>query len=319
MNEILKKIGAVTIVPVIKVRDIENAVPLAQALCRGGLPAAEITFRAAGAQEAIRRIRSAVPEMLVGAGTVLTTEQADRAIDAGAQFLVSPGLNPKVTRHVLEHGVTMLPGCATPAECECAMELGLDTVKFFPAEAAGGLPMIKAMSAPYGNLHFMPTGGIKPENLDSYLAFDKVLACGGTWMVKESLIEAHQFDRIEQLTREAVQTMLGLRVQHVGINCKNSGEASALGDALRALSLSKEEKLVSYFSGSLFELMKTPGRGTNGHVALGVSHLQRAVDYLQLRGVSFDDSSRQYAEDGSLRLIYLQEEFGGFALHLSQN
>lgn len=319
MNDILKRISAVTVVPVIKINDIENAVPLAQALCRGGLPAAEVTFRAAGADEAIRRIRAAVPEMLVGAGTVLTTEQADKAIEAGAQFIVSPGFNPKVTKHVSERGVAMLPGCATPAECEGAMELGLDAVKFFPAEPAGGISMIKAMCAPYSNLHFMPTGGIKPENLDSYLSFNKILACGGTWMVKENLIVNHQFDEIERLTRQAVQTMLGLRVQHVGINCTSNDEASALGDTLSMLSLPKEEQPLSYFSGSLFELMKQPGRGTHGHIALGVNHLQRAVEYLKLRGVCFDEESCQYKENGELRLIYLKGEFGGFAIHLLEN
>ncbi|MCH4239622.1 MAG: bifunctional 4-hydroxy-2-oxoglutarate aldolase/2-dehydro-3-deoxy-phosphogluconate aldolase [Oscillospiraceae bacterium] len=316
MNEILKRIGAVTIVPVIKITDVDNAVPLAQALCRGGLPAAEITFRAAGAEEAIRRIRSAVPEMLVGAGTVLTTEQADKAIEAGAQFLVSPGLNIHVTKHVLDRGMTMLPGCATPAECEAAMALGLDAVKFFPAEPAGGISMIKAMSAPYSGLHFMPTGGIKPENLDSYLSFDRILACGGTWMVKESLIEDHRFDEIERLTREAVKSMLGLHVRHVGINCANNSAASSLGDALSSLSLEKTETPLSYFNGGLFELMKQPGRGTNGHVALGVHHLERAIAYFKLRGIPFDESSCQYDESGKLRLIYLDKEFGGFAIHL---
>ena len=205
MNEILEKIGKTAIVPVVLLENAKDAKPLARALCDGGLPCAEVTFRTEAAEEGIRVMAEEFPQMLVGAGTVLTTDQADRAIAAGARFIVSPGLNPRVVKHCLEKGITMLPGTATPSDVERAMEFGLDAVKFFPAEAAGGLEMIKALAAPYVSMKFMPTGGINEKNLRSYLDFPRVLACGGSWMVKGELIRAGKFDEIRELTRKAVE------------------------------------------------------------------------------------------------------------------
>ena len=226
MKDLFKQLHDFGLVPVIKITKVENAVPLAKALKEGGLNCAEITFRTACAKEAIAEITKAVPDMLVGAGTILTTEQADAAIEAGSKFIVSPGLNPKVVKHCLEKGIPVLPGCATPSEVEQALELGLKAVKFFPAEAAGGLNMIKSMSAPYGNLMFMPTGGINEDNMLSYLSFNKIIACGGSFMVKDSLIDAGNFEEITKLTRSAVMKMLGFKLAHIGINCENKEKAS---------------------------------------------------------------------------------------------
>lgn len=205
MNEVLEKIQKIGIVPVVVLNDAKDAAPLAKALCDGGLPCAEVTFRTDAAEESIRIMSTEFPQMLVGAGTVLTTEQVDRAVAAGAKFIVSPGLNPKVVKYCIEKGVPVTPGTCTPSEVEQAIELGLEVVKFFPAEPAGGLNMIKAMAAPYVGMKFMPTGGINPKNVREYLAFDKILACGGSWMVKGSLVDAGEFDKIEELTREAVE------------------------------------------------------------------------------------------------------------------
>lgn len=205
MHEILEKIKEIGIVPVVALDDESDALPLARALSEGGLPCAEITFRTAAAEEAIRRISEECPEMLVGAGTVLTTEQADRAMAAGARFLVSPGFNPRVVRHCVEKGYLFTPGCSTPSDVEQAIENGLKVIKFFPAEPAGGLPMIRALAAPYREIQFMPTGGISPKNVGEYLSYDRILACGGTWMVKEGLIKEKAFDKISQLAREAAQ------------------------------------------------------------------------------------------------------------------
>ena len=205
MNEILEKIGKTAIVPVVLLENAKDAKPLARALCDGGLPCAEVTFRTEAAEEGIRVMAEEFPQMLVGAGTVLTTDQADRAIAAGARFIVSPGLNPRVVKHCLEKGITMLPGTATPSALERGYVFGLFAVKIFPAEAAGGLAMIRAMAAPYINMKFMPTGGINEKNLRSYLDFPRVLACGGSWMVKGELIRAGKFDEIRELTRKAVE------------------------------------------------------------------------------------------------------------------
>lgn len=205
MHEILEKIRKIGIVPVVALDDAKDALPLAEALQQGGLPCAEITFRTQAAEEAIRLISRECPEMLVGAGTVLTTEQADRAAAAGAEFLVSPGFNPRVVKHCVKKGILITPGCSTPSDIEQALENGLDVVKFFPAEPSGGLKMIQALAAPYGQVRFMPTGGIHPENAREYLRCSRVLACGGSWMVKSELIKTGAFDKIRQLSQEAAQ------------------------------------------------------------------------------------------------------------------
>lgn len=205
MNEVLSKIQEIGIVPVVVLNDAKDAAPLAKALCDGGLPCAEVTFRTDAAEESIRIMTEQFPEMLVGAGTVLTTDQVDRAAAAGARFMVSPGLNPKVVRHCVDRNILITPGCANPSDIEQALEYGLDVVKFFPAEPSGGLKMIKAMAAPYVGVKFMPTGGINQTNVKDYLAYDRILACGGSWMVKESLIHEGRFDEVKRLAEEAVK------------------------------------------------------------------------------------------------------------------
>ena len=211
MTEMMTTLKRIGIVPVVVLDDAKDALPLAEALMEGGLPCAEVTFRTDAAEESIRQMAQEYPEMIVGAGTVLTTEQADRAAGAGARFIVSPGFNPRVTKYVLDKGIPMTPGVCTPSEAEGAMELGLDVVKFFPAEPAGGLAMIKAMAAPYVNLHFMPTGGINAKNVREYLAYDRIVACGGSWMVKGDLIRAGRFDDIRKLVREAADIVKEIR------------------------------------------------------------------------------------------------------------
>ena len=203
MDTTFEKLEKFGVIPVIALDDPDDALPLAAALTDGGLPCAEVTFRTAAAEESIRRITAAYPDMLVGAGTVLTTQQVDRAVAAGAKFIVSPGLNPNVVRHCLEKGVPAAPGCCTPSEIEQAIELGFSVVKFFPAEAMGGLKTIKALAAPYTGLRFMPTGGINASNLRIYLEYPRVLACGGSWMVSKELIRAHDFAQITELVRQA--------------------------------------------------------------------------------------------------------------------
>lgn len=205
MNEVLEKIQEIGIVPVVVLDDAKDAAPLAKALCEGGLPCAEVTFRTAAAEESIRIMSEQFPEMLVGAGTVLTTEQVDRAVAARAKFIVSPGMNPRIVKYCVEKGILITPGCANPSDIEQALENGLDVVKFFPAEPAGGLKMIKAMAAPYVGVKFMPTGGINQNNVRDYLAYDRILACGGSWMVKGDLVAAGEFDKIKELAAEAVE------------------------------------------------------------------------------------------------------------------
>ena len=204
MDKVLEQIQEIGIVPVVVLNDAKDAEPLAKALCDGGLACAEVTFRTAAAEESIRIMSEKFPDMLVGAGTVLTTEQVDRAVAAGAKFIVSPGLNPRIVKYCVDKGILITPGCANPSDIEQALEQGLEVVKFFPAEAAGGLKMIKAMAAPYVGVKFMPTGGINQNNVREYLAYDRILACGGSWMVKSDLVDAGKFDEIAKLARECV-------------------------------------------------------------------------------------------------------------------
>lgn len=315
--DIIKDLHDFGLVPVIKITDVKNAIPLAQALAKGGLNCAEITFRTACAKEAIAEITRAMPDMLVGAGTVLTPEQADEAIEAGAKFIVSPGLNPRVVKHCIERNVPILPGCATPSEVEQAIELGLKAVKFFPAEAAGGLNMIKSMSAPYGQIKFMPTGGINEENMLDYLAFNKIIACGGSFMVKDSLIEAGNFEEITRLTRNAVMKMLGFKLVHVGINCENKEKALKGAQLLSTLfGLDYKVGNSSTFAGTEFELMHTKYLGANGHIAMATNFPDRAKAYLEKMGIEFNEETAKYDDKGNLTVIYLKEEICGFAIHL---
>lgn len=211
MNDILNQLEKCMIVPVVVLENAKDAKPLGEALCNGGLPCAEVTFRTEAAEESIRIMSESFPDMLVGAGTVLTTEQVDRAVNAGAKFIVSPGFDEEIVDYCLEKGITVLPGCATPSEVAKAVKRELEVVKFFPAEQAGGLPMIKAMAAPYTMVKFMPTGGINPENVKDYLAFNKIFACGGSWMVKNTLVQNQEFDKICELSKEAVTIAKSIR------------------------------------------------------------------------------------------------------------
>lgn len=319
MNDVLKKIQNIGIVPVVVLDDAKDAEPLAAALIKGGLPCAEVTFRTAAAEEAIKIMAGKFPEMLVGAGTVLTTEQVDRAVNAGAKFIVAPGLNPTIVKYCLEKGIPMVPGVNNPSNIEAALELGLDVVKFFPAEASGGLEMIKAMAAPYTTVKFMPTGGVNAKNICDYLAFDKIIACGGSWMVKKDLVAAGKYDDIQKLTEEAVRTMLGFNLRHIGINCEDEDSAISVADKFDNLfGFTKKVGNSSVFAGIEVEAMKKIGRGAKGHIAIGTNSVARAKNYLEtVKGVKFIEDSAVYKND-KLTAIYMEGEIGGFAVHLVQ-
>lgn len=209
--EMEKRIEEMGIVPVVVLQDTKDAKPLAEALCDGGLPCAEVTFRTEAAEESIRIMTEAFPQMLVGAGTVLTTAQVDAAVAAGAKFIVSPGFDPEIVDYCLEKQIPVFPGCITPSEIAQAVKRGLRVVKFFPAQQFGGVATIKALSAPYVGLKFMPTGGVSAANLKDYFECKSVIACGGSWMVKGDLIAAGKFDEIRQMTSEAVKLVGEIR------------------------------------------------------------------------------------------------------------
>jgi 2-dehydro-3-deoxyphosphogluconate aldolase/(4S)-4-hydroxy-2-oxoglutarate aldolase len=243
----------------------------------------------------------------------------DEAVAAGAKFIVSPGLNPKIVKYCVEKNIPITPGTTNPSDIEQAIELGLDVVKFFPAEAAGGLNMIKSMAAPYVNMKFMPTGGINAANLTSYLDFPKIIACGGSWMVSEALVNAGKFDEITKLTKEAVTNMLGFEVKHVGINAANETEADATASAFdKMFGFTKKVGASSIFAGTGVEVMKTPYLGAHGHIAVQTNYIDRAKFHLEMQGFTFDESTAKRDDKGNLKAIYFTGEFSGFAVHLLQ-
>lgn len=211
MSTIHEQFEQFGVVPVVVLEDAKDAGPLAEALVKGGLPCAEVTFRTAAAEQSIKTMTDLYPNMLVGAGTVLSTDQVDRATGAGAKFIVSPGFDPEIVDYCLEKGIPVFPGCITPSEVAQAVKRGLRVVKFFPAQQFGGVAAIKALAAPYVGLKFMPTGGVSAKNLKEFLECKSITACGGSWMVKGDLIEAGNFEEIERLTAEAVKLAAQIR------------------------------------------------------------------------------------------------------------
>lgn len=304
-----EKLHAIGIIPVIAIEDVEDALPLANALIKGGLPAAEVTFRTDCAKEVIERMSQAYPDLLVGAGTVLTCRQVDDAIEAGAKFIVSPGLNPEIVKYCQSKGIEIIPGISNASEIEQALSLGLSVVKFFPAEPLGGLKMIKALAGPYKQLQFMPTGGINPKNVKEYLQANEILCCGGTWMVDAKALKNKDFKKIEQLTKEALQTMLDLKLVHVGVNKEEAKEAFE-----DLLGLHARETNVSYFVGNTIEIMKED-RGTHGHIAYSTNNVDRCKYFYEAKGYTFDEAYTAYDLQGKCTNAYLKEEIGGFRIH----
>lgn len=318
-NNVMKKLYGIGVIPTIVLERVEDAVPLAHALCNGGLPAAEVTFRTSCAHDAMITMKRECPQLTVGAGTVLTKEQVDSALDAGAEFIVSPGLSSEIVVYCQKKNIPVIPGLATASEIEKALSLGLHTVKFFPAEALGGIKTIKALCGPYRSMTFLPTGGINANNMLDYLDFEKVFAVGGTWMVKSELINAGRFDEIERLCKEAVRKMLGVHIKHVGINSDEQHGARMAEMFAKMMLGSVRETSKGYFGSELIEVMTHGGPGTYGHICLGVHSVERAVSYYHTLGYSFDESSFQYDTLGHLKFAYFQNEIGNFAVHFSND
>jgi 2-dehydro-3-deoxyphosphogluconate aldolase/(4S)-4-hydroxy-2-oxoglutarate aldolase len=317
--EIFEEIRLNGIVPVLKFAKASDATPACEALRRGGLNVAEITFRTDAAEASIAAVTKAMPDMLVGAGTVTKIEQAERAVTAGAKFIVTPGFNPQIVSWCIAHNVAVLPGINAPSGIEAAMEYGLECLKFFPAEATGGVKFLKALHGPYGDIKFVPTGGINEDNLLEYLSTPGVLACGGSWMVPSAAIENGEYDVVEALVRKAVLKMLNLSFAHLGINT---------GDEEKAISAAKRSEQLfgfvpkignsSVMSGTAFEFMKKPALGVNGHIGIRTADIQRAMYFFSRAGVEFDETTAKNDAKGKLKAIYLREELAGFAIHLVQ-
>lgn len=315
-KSILGRIRDVGIVPVIKLEDSLKAVPLARALCEGGISVAEVTFRAGSAPESIGRIREALPEMLVGAGTVTSVAQARAAKDAGARFIVSPGFNDEVVDFCLSEDLAVLPGVNNPDGVERGLGRGLDVLKFFPAEASGGVAMLEALAGPYQTVSFVPTGGIGLANIGNYARRSNVWAVGGSWMVDQGAIAVGDWQTITRMSREAIIALHGFAIAHLGINMKDEGEAAALvgvfGDVFGIAAL---EGSASYMVGGVLEVTKMPFPGVSGHIAVRVNDVERAVAYLAARGYAavMETAKR---EKGKLKSVYVGRLDGDFAIHV---
>lgn len=318
--DVLNRIGELGVVPVVKIEDPTKAVPLAESFLQGGLPLAEITFRTSAAEASIRAISEQVPDVIVGAGTVITTEQVDRAIDAGAKFIVSPGFNAKVVQHCLDRNIPVTPGCSSPSDIEQAIELGLNVVKVFPAEVIGGLSFIKAIAAPYPQMKFLPTGGIGLHNLNEYLANDRIHACGGSWLAPNALLANDDFAAITDIVRETMRQVVGFTLKHIGINHDAENEASKTAALLaQLLGTTPKEGNSSIFVNTVFEVMKAPGLGKHGHIALGVNNMSRAIAFLSNQGFKVDWDTAKYDAKENLKAIYIEGEIANFAIHLVLN
>ena len=287
------------IVPVVKIDDAEKAVPLAKAMIDGGINSAEITFRTAAAEEAIRKVTAAYPDMIVGAGTVINPQLAEKAVAAGAKFIVSAGFNRETVEWCLSHNIPVVPGVCTPSEIEMGLSMGLDVLKFFPAEASGGVAMLKDLSGPFSQVRFMTTGGINPNNLPDYAKASNVLAIGGSWMVKADLIANENWAEITRL-------------------CKLPDADAAAGVAYEFAKLGLEIKNgnITNFMNKEIEVMKKNYLGKNGHLAFRCYDLERTVYFLKNKGFTVNEETVAYDAKGRMKVCYLNEEIGGFAIHL---
>ncbi len=316
--EVLQRLSNSGIVPVVVIEDCKNAVPTAQALLAGGVDVMEITFRTAAAADSIQAVSESCPDMLVGAGTVITLEQCKKAVEMGAAFIVSPGFDEKVVSWCIDHQVAVVPGCITPAEITAALALGLKVVKFFPANIYGGLNAMKALSAPFGNVKFIPTGGVNEKNIAEFIAAPFIHAVGGSWVCTKADIAEGNFEKITELCKKARQALLGFEVAHVGINCNDAQCAQSLCEKFaQAFDFPTKEGNSSNFSTSAIEVLKSNYLGEKGHIAIRTNSVPIAIAELEKRGFAIDPDAIKYKGE-RITAAYLKDSFGGFAIHLLQ-
>lgn len=316
--EVLERLAASGVVPVVVLDNADDAVDTAKALLAGGIDVMEITFRTAAAADSIRKVAAEVPEMLVGAGTVITLDQCKLAVDCGAKFIVAPGYDEETVAWCVENNIPVTPGCVTPTEIMAALKHGLKVLKFFPANVYGGLNAVKALAGPFGGVKFIPTGGVNAQNLGEFAASPYVHAVGGSWVCPKADIAAHNFDKITNLCKEARKALLGFEVAHVGINCDDAEASLEVANGLDA-AFGTGVKLGggSNFAGSGIEVMKSQYLGANGHIAIRTNKIEAAVAELTKRGYELDMDTAKY-KNGRMATVYLKNEFGGFAVHLLQ-
>lgn len=313
-EELKNKIHNIGIVPVVKLDDASKAAGLAKALIDGGIPCAEVTFRTAAAEQGIKNIVEAYPQMFVGAGTVTSVELAKKAVAAGAKFIVSPGFSEDTVDWCLENNVPIIPGVCTPSDIEKGINRGLDVLKFFPAEASGGVNMLKNFAGPFPNLKFMPTGGINLTNLASYATTENVLATGGSWMVKSNLIENEDWSKITKMCKEAVLALQGFSFAHLGLYDEEKSEETI--KMFESFGMETKRGNSSVFMDSDIEIIPTSFTSEKGHIGFYCYDVERSLNYLRNKGFTPDEASYKYNVKGQLTVCYFKEEYSGFAIHL---
>ena len=315
--DVLKRMACAGIVPVVVLEDAKDAVPTARAMVAGGIDVMEITFRTAAAADSIRAVAAEVPEMLVGAGTVVNLEQCKLAVECGAKFIVSPGYDEEVVSWCCDNGVAVCPGCVTPTEIMMALKHGLKVLKFFPANVYGGLSAIKALAGPFGGVKFIPTGGVNLQNVGEFIADSHIHAVGGSWVCPKADIAAGNFDKITELCKESRKALLGFEVAHVGINCADAGVCDQVCDAFAAaFDFGVKKGNSSNFASTGVEVMKTMFKGANGHIAIRTNKMTPAIAEMERRGLELDWDSVK--DKDNIKAVYFKNEFGGFAVHLLQ-
>ena len=316
--EVIERLSNAGVVPVVVLEDAADAVPTAKAMLAGGVDVMEITSRTAAAKDSIAAVSKECPDMLVGAGTVITLEQCKTAVEAGARFIVSPGLDAEVVQWCMDNGVAVTPGCVTPTEIMAAMKLGVKVFKFFPANVYGGLSAMKALAAPFTSAKFIPTGGVNGANLGEYISAPFIHAVGGSWLCAKADIDAHNYEKITRLCAEARKTALGFELAHVGVNADSAAASlEVCGQLSKAFGFATKEGASSNFAGPAVEVMKAPYLGENGHIAIRTNSIPRAVAELKKHGFEVDPSTAKYKGE-TMTAVYLKQHFGGFAVHLLQ-
>ena len=315
--DVLKRMACAGIVPVVVLEDAKDAVPTAKAMVAGGIDVMEITFRTAAAADSIRAVAAEVPDMLVGAGTVVNLEQCKLAVECGAKFIVSPGYDEEVVSWCCDNGIAVCPGCVTPTEIMMALKHGLKVLKFFPANVYGGLGAIKALAGPFGGVKFIPTGGVNLQNVGEFIADPHIHAVGGSWVCPKADIAAGNFDRITELCKESRKALLGFEVAHVGINCADADVCDQVCDAFAAaFDFGVKKGNSSNFASTGVEVMKTMFKGANGHIAIRTNKMTPAIAEMERRGLELDMDSVK--DKDNIKAVYFKNEFGGFAVHLLQ-
>ena len=315
--EIVKKIGATGVLPVINIPNSDIALPIAKALIDGGMLSLEVTLRSRDSLESIAKIKKAYPDLVLGAGTVLNVETVDKALNAGADFIVAPGFDEEVVDYCNSKGVIIVPGCSNPTEIQKAIKKGLDVIKFFPAEINGGVNALKLYAGAFSSVKFVPTGGITLDNLKDYLSLPNVLACGGSFMAPSDKVKNQEFDKIIELSKKAISISMGFELAHVGINHKDKQTALNTASLISEIfGFDKKYYNSATFSGTYVENMHSQGYGENGHIGFSTISMKRAMDYLTLKGVKFNQESVKKDEKGNVTCIYLKDDIAGFAFHI---